>query len=146
MMWLLVSLTIAAVLVSHVEKADGVGHARMGLPVIHAAPDVENGSSCNCVEHGTQTSVTAARVAGSCSAGTCVCPLGHIGKFCDGTEWRFGHIGQSCTTVCADVALECSDWRMASNASMIEAAQRGDTRVSANAIPMEKSAHLSKYN
>jgi len=44
--------------------------------------------------------------------------MGHVGKFCDGTEWRLGKVGQSCSAVCTDVGLACSDWGLASEASM----------------------------
>ena len=35
---------------------------------------------------------------------------------------------------------------MATNASMIEAAQRGDIHVSANAIPATQNLHINQYN
>lgn len=105
-LWLLASVTIAVVLVSHLENAGNVSHERTES-VIPAAPEL-NGSSCNCGSHGT------------CSAGTCVCDDDHVGKFCNGTEWRYGNMGQSCLEVCAEVGLVCSDgdWGASSKASM----------------------------
>jgi hypothetical protein len=112
-LWLLVSLVTAVVLVKYtVQSGSGSQAATLHGPT----PAATNGSSCGCADHhGTQTNITAG---GSCSAGTCVCPMGHVGKFCDGTEWRLGKVGQSCSAVCTDVGLACSDWGLASEASM----------------------------
>ena len=115
MLWLLAGLTIAVMLVSHMGKARHVTG-----PVTPAAPALINGSSCDCGDHGTQTNITAARVAGACSAGTCVCDEGHVGKFCSGTEWRRGQMAQSCLEVCTEVGLACSDgdWGVASRVEL----------------------------
>eukprot|EP01043_Picozoa_sp_COSAG02_P042931 COSAG02_NODE_3694_length_6364_cov_3.261950_5_plen_627_part_00 len=107
MVWLLGSLTIAMVLESHMKNAGRVSHVRLE-PDAHATPERINGSSCDCGGHGT------------CSEGICVCDDDHAGKFCNGTEWLYGKMGQSCSTVCAEVGLACSDgdWGAASKASM----------------------------
>eukprot|EP01043_Picozoa_sp_COSAG02_P053103 COSAG02_NODE_5819_length_4016_cov_1.859586_1_plen_566_part_00 len=107
MLWLLASLTLAVVFVSHLENAGNISHEGTES-VTPAAPELLNGSSCNCGGHGT------------CSAGTCVCDDDHVGKFCNGTEWRFGNMGQSCLEVCTKVGLVCSDgeWGASSKASM----------------------------
>ena len=110
MLWLLASLTAAVVLVSHLENAGNARHEGPE-PVTPAAAEQLNGSSCNCGGHGT------------CSAGICVCDDDHVGKFCNGTEWRYGNMAQSCLEVCAEVGLVCSDgdWGASSKASMWEA-------------------------
>jgi hypothetical protein len=138
-LWLLASLTVAVVLVSHVEKT---GHVSPAAPEL--APELTNRPSCDCGDHGTQTNITTAlaREGDPCSTGTCVCDDGYAGKFCNGTAWRLGKAGQSCLATCADVGLACNDadWGVHSEASMraamTSATVTGNTRNGHNPFGM----------
>lgn len=122
MLWLLASLAIALVLVSHLENAGHVSYEGTEIvaptatenvtptaapePEPEPAPEVINGPSCNCGHPGT------------CSADSCFCDDHHLGKFCNGTEWRYGKMGQSCSEVCAVVVCSDGDWGANSKISM----------------------------
>eukprot|EP01045_Picozoa_sp_COSAG04_P002279 COSAG04_NODE_81_length_27945_cov_46.142821_22_plen_773_part_00 len=54
--------------------------------------------NCSCSGHGNQTNITAAREAGSCSAGACACEGNYAGELCEGNCGEHGMSdGRTCT-------------------------------------------------